>query len=233
MSELILDSNEHKVDSNKLRYEFKSPIRFDNSFMSLTQCIFYNFFHNVKESFQMKVKKQTEFYKYYTISFIDSMLEASDINRIINDELIKHKLLTEDDAPIISILTDINTFKIVVIIQNGYELILDDNFARMLGFSDKIIKKYLQRSDLTPQINSINYLEIYCNVIDNKNNPYYLSNIFIKSNLGELTVYSEPSFFKEQKITNNNFNYIEFEFLDEKNNKIEMTDYFSISIYIH
>ena len=26
---------------------------------------------------------------------------------------------------------------------------------------------------------------------------------------------------------------IEFEFLDEKNNKIEMTDYFSISVYIH
>ena len=30
MTELILDSNQHKVDSNKLRYEFKSPIRFDN-----------------------------------------------------------------------------------------------------------------------------------------------------------------------------------------------------------
>ena len=61
MSELISNSNEHKVDSNKLRYEFKSPIRFDNSFMSLTQCIFYNFFHNVKESFQMKVKNKLNF----------------------------------------------------------------------------------------------------------------------------------------------------------------------------
>ena len=30
MTELILNSNEHKVDSNKFRYEFKSPIRFDN-----------------------------------------------------------------------------------------------------------------------------------------------------------------------------------------------------------
>ena len=26
MTELILNSNEHKVDSNKLRYEFKSPL---------------------------------------------------------------------------------------------------------------------------------------------------------------------------------------------------------------
>ena len=218
MTELILNSNENKVDTNKLRYEFKSPIRFDNSFMSLTKAIFYNFFHNVIESYQMKVKKNNTF---YTISFIDSMLE-----------LIRHELLTEDDTPIISILTDINTFKIIVLIEDGYELYLDDNFARMLGFSDKILKRYLQRSDLTPQINSINYLKIYCNIIDNKNNPYYLSDVFIKSGLAELTVYTEQSIFKKQKIINDSFNYIEFELLDEKNNKIEMTDYFSISVYI-
>ena len=50
MTELILNSNEHKIDVNKLRYEFKSPIRFDNSSISLTQGIFYNFFHNVKQN---------------------------------------------------------------------------------------------------------------------------------------------------------------------------------------
>ena len=161
------------------------------------------------------------------------MLEVSNINKIINNELIRHELLTEDDTPIISILTDINTFKIIVLIEDGYELHLDDNFSKMLGFSDKILKKYLQRSNLIPQINSINYLKIYCNVIDNENNPYYLSNVFIKSGLAELTVYTEPTIYKKQKIINNDFNYIEFEFLDEKNNKIEMTDYFSISVYIH
>ena len=230
MTKLILNSNENKVDSNKLRYEFKSPIRFDNSFMSLNRAIFYNFFHNVKESYQMKVKKDN---KFYTISFIDSMLEVGDINKIINNELIKQKLLTEDDNPIISILADINTFKILILIEDGYELHLDDNFSRMLGFSYKILKKYLQRSDLIPQVNPINYLKIYCNIIDNKNNPYYLTDVFIKSGLGELTVYTEQSIYAKQKIINDSFNYIEFEFLDEKNNKIELLDYFSISVYIH
>ena len=230
MTELILNSNEHKVDSNKLRYELKSLIRFNNSFMSLTQAIFYNFFHNVKESYEIKVKKNNTF---YNISFIDSMLEVHDIDKIINDELIRHKLLKEDDPLIISILSGINTFKIIILIENGYELYLDDNFARMLEFSDKVLKRYLQQSDLIPQINLINYVKIFCNIIDNKNNPYYLSNVFIKSELAELTVYSEPSIFKKRKIINDNFNYIELEFLDEKNNKIEMTDYFSISVYIH
>ena len=230
MTKLILNSNENKVDSNKLKYEFKNPIRFDNSFMSLNQAIFYNFFHNVKESYQMKVKKDN---KFYTISFIDSMLEVDDINKIINNELIKQKLLTEDNNPTINIIADINTFKILILIEEGYELHLDDNFSRMFGFSDKILKKYLQRSYLIPQVNPINYLKIYCNIIDNKNNPYYLTDVFIKSRLGELTIYSEQSIYAKQKIINDTFNYIEFEFLDEKNKKIELLDHFSISIYIH
>ena len=147
------------------------------------------------------------------------MLEVSDINKIINDELIRHKLITEDDSPIISIISDVNTFKIMILVETGYELYLDDHFARMLGFSNKILKRNLQRSDLTPQINPINYLKIYCNIIDNKNNPYYSSNIFIKSGLSELTVYNEPSVYKKQKVINNSFNYIEIELFDEKNNK--------------
>ena len=64
MSELILNSNDHKVASNKLRYEFKSPLKFDNSYISLTQAIFYNFFHNVKENYQMDVKKTVHFIRY-------------------------------------------------------------------------------------------------------------------------------------------------------------------------
>ena len=133
----------------------------------------------------MKVKKDNT---YYNISFLDSMLEVKDINKIINDELIRHELLTDDDPHIISIIPDINTFKIIILVERLYELHLDDNFARMLGFSYRILKKNLQRSDKTTQINRTNYLKIYSNVIDNY---YYLNNIFIKSNLSELTVYNE------------------------------------------
>ena len=103
----------------------------------------------------------------------------------------------------------------------------------MFGFSEKILKKDLQRSDLIPQINRINYLKIYSNNIDNENNPYYLSNVLIKSNVSELTVYNENYKYKKQRIINDVFNYIEIEIFDEKNEKIEMTDYFSVSLYIY
>ena len=46
--------------------------------------------------------------------------------------------------PIISIIADINTFKIIILVERGYKLHLDDNFAHMLGFSNKILKKDLQ-----------------------------------------------------------------------------------------
>ena len=144
----------------------------------------------------MKVKKHNT---YYNISFKDSMLEVEDIDKIINDELIRHRLLTEDDPSTINIIADINTFKIIILVERGYELHLDDNFSHMLGFKYKILKKDLQRSDKTPQINRINYLKIYSNIIDNKNNRYYLSNIFIKSNVSELIVYNENNIYIKNK----------------------------------
>ena len=76
-------------------------------------------------------------------------------------------------------------------------------------------------------------LKIYSNIIDNENHPYYLSNVFIKSNVSELTVYNENNIYKKQKIINDIFNYVEIEIFDEKNEKIEMTDYFSVSLYIY
>ena len=89
----------------------------------------------------------------------------------------------------------------------------------MLGFRYKTLKEDLQRSNLVPQINKIKYLKIYSNIIDNKHNPYYLSNIFIKSNVSELTVYNENNIYKKQKVINNIFNYIEIEIFDEENAK--------------
>ena len=86
---------------------------------------------------------------------------------------------------------------------------------------------------MVSKINKIKYLKIYSNIIDNKHNPYYLSNVFIKSNPSEITIYNENNICKKQKVINDFFDYIEIEILDEENEKIEMTDYSSISLYIH
>ena len=40
-------------------------------------------------------------------------------------------------------------------------------------------------------------------------------------------------YIKKQKVINDLFDYIEIKILDEKNQEIEMTDYFSVSLCIH
>ena len=65
MSELILNSNDHKVDVNKLKYDFKSPVKFDNSYISLTQAIFYNFFIMLKKIIRWTLKRIIHFTKYH------------------------------------------------------------------------------------------------------------------------------------------------------------------------
>ena len=42
--ELILNSNEYKINDYRLRYNFKQPIRFINQNISSTNMIFYIFF---------------------------------------------------------------------------------------------------------------------------------------------------------------------------------------------
>ena len=55
MTEFILDSNQHKINNNTLRFDFKKPIRFQNANISLTNMIFYNYFPNVDDNFKILV----------------------------------------------------------------------------------------------------------------------------------------------------------------------------------
>ena len=47
MTEFILNSIQHKINDNTLRFNSKKPIRFTNANISLTNAIFYNYFPNV------------------------------------------------------------------------------------------------------------------------------------------------------------------------------------------
>ena len=51
MTEFILNSNEHKINDNTLGLNFRNPIRFINSKISLTSMIFYNYFPNIDENY--------------------------------------------------------------------------------------------------------------------------------------------------------------------------------------
>ena len=106
--EIEINSNDHKISNNKLRYYFNDIVEFENNSISLMECIFYTYFENIKETYSMKVKNDNDF---YNIDFIDSQLEISDITNNLQNHLIKFGLQSEDDNPKIQIIGDSHSSK--------------------------------------------------------------------------------------------------------------------------
>ena len=66
----------------------------------------------------------------------------------------------------------------MIILEEGFTIILDENFKELFGFSNGIINKTYTRSDLTPNIDRVKYLKIFSNIVDNINDDQFLSNIY-------------------------------------------------------
>ena len=224
--EIILNSNENKINDNCLRYNFKYPIRFNNQHISLTNMIFYNFFPNIDEKFKLKVKFAN---REIEINFQKGAYNVSDINNIINLELKENSIDIEDP---IKMIVDINQYKILIIVKEDFKLILDKNFMKLLGFSKYVINPGYNRSDLIPQIDKTKYLKIYCNIVDNKNDNEHLTNVFIKNGIGDLVEYDNFNIYKKQKIMETDFNLIEICVRNQDNKNIELKDFWQMSVYI-
>ena len=138
---------------------------------------------------------------------IDSQLEISDINNILQDHLIKFNIQSEDETPKIQIISDVNTYS-VLIIEKGLELHIDENFQKILGFNYSILKNVMQRSNVTPKVNKLKYIKIFLNIVDNKIEENYLTKVFVQSSVGNLNLYTQNSIYKRKNILNTQFEYI-------------------------
>ena len=139
--EIDINSDDHKISSNKLRYYFDDIAKFENNKISFMECMFRTYFENIKSNYSMKVKKGDNIYH---IEFIDSQLEIFDINNILQDHLIKFDIQNEDEAPKIQIINDVNTYSVLIFIEKEFELHLDENFQKILGFDYSILKNFMQ-----------------------------------------------------------------------------------------
>ena len=227
--EIEINSDDHKISNNKLRYYFNDITKFENNKVALMECMFRTYFENIKSNYTMRVKYEGGF---YNINFSDAQLEIFDINNILQDHLIKFNLQTEDETPKIQIISDVNTYSVLIFIEKGFELHLDNNFQRILGYDYPILKNVMQRSNVTPKVNKLNYIKIFLNIVDNKIYENYLSKVYIQSSVGNLNLYMPNSIYKTKNILNSKFEYIEVTFLNESNEIIEFKDFFSISLYI-
>ena len=226
MTEFILNSIDHKINDNTLRFNFKKPIRFTNSNISLTNAVFSNYFPNVFDDYKIYVNYNNE---TTIINFSKGAYNVDDISSIINLELNEKYGFKEDK---INIVADVNKYSILIILEEGFTIVLDENFKKLFGFSNGIINKSYTRSDLTPNIDRVKFLKIFSNIVDNINDSNFLSNIYIKSDVGNVITFNESNIFRKQKIYENTFRFLEIIIKDQFNRDIELKDYFEISVYI-
>ena len=226
MTEFILNSIQHKINDNTLRFNFKKPIRFTNSNISLTNAKFHNYFPNVYDDYKIYVNYNNE---TTIINFSKGAYNVNDINNIINLELNEKYDFKEDK---INIVTDVNKYSILVILEEGFTIVLDNNFKHLFGFSNGIINKSYTRSDLTPKVDRVIYLKIYSNIVDNINDSNFLSDIDIDSGVSNIITFKESNIYRKQKIYENTFRFLEITIKDQNNRDIEMKDFFKISVYI-
>ena len=191
--DIDINSDEHKISNNKLRYYFDDITKFENNKIALMECMFRTYFENIKSYYSMRVKYEGGF---YDINFIDAQLEIFDINNILQDHLIKFNIQNEDEAPKIQIISDVNTYSVLIFIEKGFELHLDENFQRILGYDYPILKNVMQRSNVIPKVNRFNYIKIFLDIVDNKTHENYLTKVFVQSSVGNLNLFTQNSIYK-------------------------------------
>ena len=149
MAEFILNNNHHKINDNTLRFNFKKPVRFTNSNFSLTNMIFYNYFTNVDDNYEiLNYNNETTI-----VNFTKGAYNIHDISNIINLEINDKYDFKENK---IEIIIDVNRYSILIILEGGFSLVLDENFKKLLGFSNGIINESYARSDLVPNVDKQN-----------------------------------------------------------------------------
>ena len=129
-------------------------------------------------------------------------------------------------------MIDVNRYAILIIIKENWILELDNNFAELFGFEKNIFEEGYHRSTKTPNLDKTKFLKIYCNLVDNKEDSRFLTNIFIKNDIGEQVSYETHNNYKRKRILDTSFDYIEVCVKNQKNQDIVMTDLFQISFYI-
>ena len=132
--EYILNSYDHKVSNNCLRFDFKKQIRFIDQKISLMSIKYYNYFENLSNEFPMSVKYNKN--KLIVMTFENGSYNVSDINQIVDDTIKEKFNITETQ---IVITADVNRFAILIIIKKDWELRLNPHFMNLFGFSKGIL----------------------------------------------------------------------------------------------
>ena len=224
--EYILNSYDHKVKDNCLRFNLKKTVRFNNQKISLMEIKYYNYFENVSNKFNIGIKYKN---KLILMTFENGSYNVSDINKIIDNNIQEKFNITEQP---ITITADVNRFAILIIIKKDWELRLYPHFMNLFGFSKGILAEGYNRPDLLPNVDKVKFLKLYCNLVDNTHDNEFLTVVSITGDISQQVKYKNSNIYKTKNILNSSFDFIEICIKDQNNKPVKMKDLFKISVYI-
>ena len=155
---------------------------------------YYNYFENLSNEFSMSVKYNKN--KLIVMTFENGSYNISDINQIVDDTIQEKFNITE--TPIV-ITADVNRFAILIIIKKDWELRLNPHFMNLFGFSKGTLTEGYNRSNLTPNVDKIKFLKLYCNLVDNQEDNEFLTDVSITGNISQQVTYENNNIFKTKK----------------------------------
>ena len=136
--EYILSIDQHKFKNNCLKYTFQKPIHFQNQYISLTSMMFYNYFENISDKFKLTIKNKTQ---SHTINSKNGSYNASDISKIIDNEIKENFNNISEKEKYVQIVIDVNRYSILIVIKENWILELDKNFMNLFGFEKNIFEE--------------------------------------------------------------------------------------------
>ena len=116
--------------------------------------IFYNYFENISDKFKLVIKNKTQ---SHTINFTNGSYYASDISKIIDDEIKNNFSNISEKEKYIQIVMDVNRYAILIAIKKDWILELDNNFVELFGFEKKVFEEGYHRSTLTPNLDKTKF----------------------------------------------------------------------------
>ena len=167
--------------------------------------------------------------KIITMRFQYGSYNIFDLYQIIDDTIQEKFNITEKP---IKLSVDVNRYAILIVVEENWELQIDKNFMNLFGFSKYVFNEGYHRSNLIPSVDRVKFLKIYCNLIDNKEDDEFLTNVFIKGDISEQVTYENDNIYKSKNILNTSFDFIEICIKDQNNRPVNMKDLFQISVYI-
>ena len=102
----------------------------------------------------------------------------------------------------------------------------------LFGFSKYVFNEGYHRSNLIPNVDKVKFLKLYCNLIDNREDDEFLTNVFINGGISHQVIYENDNIYKSKNILKSSFNCIEICIKDQNNRPVNMKDLFQISVYI-